>query len=382
MKNTFKLASLVVAWTVLLWATWLVSHVSAEETTTTAACSTVSCNLWTKKDKQEKFYLSDEVIKIIDKFVDKVDTKAKDAFWSLTSDNAKKYVMWIYWVVVEKFYEWSATLEKTPALANNEKAKTLAWIMKDIALLFNVKWHVLNWTYVWDHYYYNQKYNWDEKNNYNPNAIKTEVKEEPKKEEPKKEDDSHKSSVVFKDAIRKLAEDIKKVTDSNEQVDKTMYEPYNKNLKWEKLYWYEIVWNHVLQIANESWKKIVNSWESTYDFSKLLTAWKNELNFITLFWANRKIDVVNSDYALLKNDSVQWKDQSNQDTQTTTALKVLNNFDKWFFRSWEWYLWFAPFNSKADAKAFMENQNIASLWYIVQIWSTSKYALFFNPFEV
>ena len=161
MKNTFKLASLAVASTLMLWATWLVSHVSAEETTTTVACSTVSCNLWTKKDKQEKFYLSDEVIKIIDKFVDKVDTKAKDAFWSLTSQDSKKYVMWIYWVVVEKFYEWAATLEKTPALANNEKAKTLAWIMKDIALLFNVKWHVLNLTYVLDHYYYNQKYNWD-----------------------------------------------------------------------------------------------------------------------------------------------------------------------------------------------------------------------------
>lgn len=381
-KTTFKLASLAVLWSMILWWSMLSSQVFADDntTTTTKSCETISCKLWTKKEKQEKFYLSNAVIKIIDEFVDKVDWKAKNAFWSLTSNESKKYVLWIYEIVVEKFYNAARMIENDPELAKHDKTPNLVWVLKDIAILFNVKWNVLNWTYLWDHYYYNNVYKWDSKNNYNPNESSVKVKVEEKDD--KKEDTSKKNTVVFKDAIKKLVDDIKAVTSKSSSVDYTLYDAYVKNLKWETLAWYEITWNHVLEIWNEAWHKIVNSWESAYDFSKLLNAWSKELNFVAMFWAKRNIDVVNSEYALLKKESVDWRDQSNQETKSTTALKVLNNFDKWFFDKWEWYLWFAPFNSKSDAKEFMDNQNISSLWYLVKIWSTSKYALFFNPFDI
>lgn len=378
-KTTFKLASLAVLWTLMLWWSMLSTQVSANENTTVKSCETVSCKLWTKKEKQEKFYLSDAVIKIIDQFVEKVDWKAKNAFWSLTSNESKKYVMWIYEMVVEKFYNAAMIIEKDPELAKHDKTPNLVWVLKDIAVLFNVKWNILNWTYLGDNWYYNNIYKWDEKNNYNPNSVTTTPEKTEKKPE---EDTSKKNTVVFKDAIRKMVDDIKSVVSKDISVDYTLYNAYSKNLKWEVLAWYSITWNQVLEIWNESWHRVVNSWESAYDFSKLLSASNKELNLIALFWAKRTIDVVNSEYAYLKSESVDWKDQSNQDTKSTTALKVLNNFDKWFFNKWEWYLWFAPFNSKSEAKEFMDNQNISSLWYIVQIWSTSKYALFFNPFDV
>lgn len=372
MKKSFKLASIVALWWLLLVWSSLVNAASVSD-------------LGTKKTSSETSYLCDGVIKIVDKYTDKVDDKAKDAFWSLSSAEAKKYIWWIYDLTADKFYWAYEVLKENASDKDDAKTKVLMNTLYDIALLFNVKKAVLDNKYPGDHYYYNQIYKWDDKNNYTPSSSDSDSssdKDSSSSSSDSDKDSSSKDTVELDKSIQNITSEVKKIVDSDSSADKTLYEMYSKYLRNETIWWKTIVWNYVLEIWDEDWHKSINNWKTSNDFTKLLNAWSWEVNFIAMFWAKRTIDVVKKDYAELKSDMVTWKTIDWKDWDSTSALRVLNNFDKWFFNKGEWYYWFAPFSSEADAKEFVKNTNLWSKWEVVKIWTSDKYAVFFEPFEL
>lgn len=379
MKKSFKLASIVALWWLLLVWSSLVNAASVSD-------------LGTKKTSSETSYLCDGVIKIVDKYTDKVDNKAKDAFWSLSSAEAKKYIKWIYGITADKFYWAYEVLKNNASDKDDAKTKVLMNTLYDIALLFNVKWAVIDGKYLGDHHYYNIIYKWDDKNNYKPSSSDSDSNNSSSgssnsnnndnNNDKNNNDTTSKDTVDLDKSIKDITSEVKKIVDSDTSVDKTLYEMYSKYLRNETIWWKTVVWNFVLEIWAEDWHKAVNNWKTSNDFTKLLNAWSWEVNFIAMFWAKRTIDVVKKDYAELKSDTVTWKTIDWKDWDSTSALRVLNNFDKWFFNKWEWYYWFAPFTSESDAKEFVKNTNLWSKWEVVKIWTSDKYAVFFEPFEL